>query len=304
MNVVTVTVKPSLDTTITVERMEPNRKLPVCSVENAPGGGGLNVARALNELGTRAEAVWVAGGTFGPAVERLLAAEGVPNRAIHTGETGQAIAVIEESTTDHYRFTSPGTPVTVEDAHRLSLLIEDHTEWVVVSGGLPAGSPVEVTALLVDRAAGLGAKVILDTRGDALVAALETGGVHLAKPNERELDALCDEVGVTGDQTTRARAILARYDLEALVVSLGSGGALLVTADHAERFHAPAVEVVSKIGAGDSLVAGVTHSLVAGRDVPDAVRYGIAAGSAAVTTPGTDLCRRDRTEQLYAAMPR
>lgn len=302
MHVVTLTVKPSLDTTITVDRMEPNRKLPVLSVEDAPGGGGLNVARVLHEFGTPAEALWIAGGTFGPLIDRLLREAGIPNRAIHTGETGQSIAVIERSTGDHYRFSAPGFPIGVDDAVRLASLVGDETGWVVVSGGLPVGSPVEAYARLVERGAAVGAKVIVDARGDALIAALETGSVYLVKPNERELADVCRQLGIHGSPDEQARELIDRYGLTAVVRSLGPTGAVLVTADGTQRVDAPPVELVSKIGAGDSLVAGLVHCLVSGRDLLDALRFGVAAGSAAVTTPGTDLCTRARTDELYASM--
>jgi len=87
-----------------------------------------------------------------------------------------------------------------------------------------------------------------------------------------------------------------------VVVSLGAGGAELVTADAAEHVRAPTAPVRSKVGAGDSMVAGLVSALARGESVRDAVRFAVAAGAAAVMTPGTELCRRGDTERLYASM--
>jgi 6-phosphofructokinase 2 len=84
-----------------------------------------------------------------------------------------------------------------------------------------------------------------------------------------------------------------------LVLSLGAGGALWRTATEWERLAAPTVRVRSSVGAGDSLVAGIVLSLSRGRPLREAVRFGVAAGAAAVMNPGTELCRREDVERLY-----
>jgi 6-phosphofructokinase 2 len=99
-----------------------------------------------------------------------------------------------------------------------------------------------------------------------------------------------------------AQEIVEQGRAEAVVVSLGAAGAVLVTDEGATDLRAPTVQIRSKIGAGDSMVAGIVWSLSQGRDLADAVRYGVAAGSAAVMTPGTELCRRRDTETLYKRM--
>ena len=87
-----------------------------------------------------------------------------------------------------------------------------------------------------------------------------------------------------------------------LVLSLGSNGALWMTAAAEGRIPAPAVPVASGVGAGDSMVAGMLHRLLRGRDVGEAVRYGVAAAAASVMKPGTALCLLEDVERLYAAI--
>jgi 6-phosphofructokinase 2 len=99
-----------------------------------------------------------------------------------------------------------------------------------------------------------------------------------------------------------AQQVLAENRVAVLVVSLGSGGALLATASSLLRIPSPQVRVNSKVGAGDSLVGALVLGLARGMELPEAVRYGIAAGTAAVLTPGTELCRREDVERLYLEM--
>lgn len=277
--------------------------MEVASIEHDPGGGGLNVARALAEFGTPVRAVWMRGGAMGMVVGEMLDRRGVTHHAIDVeGDTGESVAVIEDSTNDHYRFSAPGSPITVDEARRLADLIGDSCDWLVLSGGLPAGSPAGAYALLAERGVEAGARVIVDSHDEELVAVLEGPSAYLIKPNERELEAVSGVLGIEGDAIERARTLIDRYAVACVVVSRGRRGALVVTQDLAEEIPAPDVEDVSRIGAGDSLVAGLTSRLVGGAGLVEATTYGVAAGAAAVTTPGTDLCDRATTDELFDAM--
>lgn len=104
-----------------------------------------------------------------------------------------------------------------------------------------------------------------------------------------------EEIKDESQQEAVAREMVESRRSEVVVVSLGAAGALLVS----KEGRAPTVPAKSKIGAGDSMVAGIVWSLAKGESVRDAVRFGVAAGAAAVMTPGTELCRREDTERLY-----
>jgi 6-phosphofructokinase 2 len=101
-----------------------------------------------------------------------------------------------------------------------------------------------------------------------------------------------------------ARILVEKNGVNVVVVSLGADGAIVVDGDHALRVPAPAVDVVSRIGAGDSMVAGLVLALARGDAIDDAVRYGVAAGSAAVTTPGHRLGTHEMMEKLFAEISR
>ncbi|WP_016881421.1 MULTISPECIES: 1-phosphofructokinase family hexose kinase [unclassified Rhodococcus (in: high G+C Gram-positive bacteria)] len=303
--IVTLTMNPALDITTSTNRVAPTDKVRCGAPRRDPGGGGLNVARVLHVLGTPATAVFPSGGHTGRALEDLVATEGVPIRSrTIRGSTRESLTINENETGLQYRFVLPGPIVTArEQMECLDLVTEvaSGADYVVVSGSLPPGVPADFYQQVADVVGDLGARVIVDTSGPAL--RLLRGGVFLVKPSIRELrDWTGRELSVIDDQVAATREIIDRGVCEVIVLSLGADGALLVTRDRDEYFPSVDVAVVSGVGAGDSMVAGVICGLARGRSLSDSVRYGIAAGAAMLQTPGTALCRRADVERFYALL--
>jgi 6-phosphofructokinase 2 len=303
---VTVTLNPALDTSAVAGRVEPDRKVRCSEARRDPGGGGINVARAVDALGGRAVAVWAMGGPFGEEIRRGLEREGIANVPIEIdGETRQSFAVVEEDGTRHFRFSTPGPRLGPDVLDRIAGAVEDASpDLLVISGGHPPGTPTDFSARLAEIGARDGARVVVDTHDEPLRAVLDGGAAFLIKPNERELRAIAwaDPDDPDPPLAGLAESLLGDSGIDAILVSLGAGGALLVTAGETQRIRAPDVEIRSQIGAGDSLVAGLSLRLLRGDDPAEAAAYGVAAGTAAVTTPGTELCRREDTERIFAAM--
>ena len=148
----------------------------------------------------------------------------------------------------------------------------------------------------------LGARFILDTSGEPLIAAIEKP-VFLMKPNLAELGALVGRDELEGEEVTEAiSTVIQEHPCEVLVVSLGAAGAYLGTAGGVRHVPAPIVKPRSTVGAGDSMVAGIVHGLYSGMDLPDAMRLGVACGSAATLTPGSELLERDVALRLYEGL--
>jgi 6-phosphofructokinase 2 len=170
---------------------------------------------------------------------------------------------------------------------------------VVGSGSLPPGVPDDFYACAAWIAKRGGAKMVVDTSGNALAAVLKEG-VYLVKPNLRELQELTH--APLGDQAQRisaCRSLIATGAAEVVTLTLGADGALMVTRDSAHVARSPDITAVSAVGAGDSFVGGMVWRLAAGGDIADAFRYGVAAGSAAVLNPGTELCHAADVARLH-----
>ena len=299
--VVTLTMNPALDVGTDIPSVAPEIKLRCAAPRFHPGGGGINVSRAIRFLGGESSAVYAAGGHIGAMLSQLLDADGIAHHPVPiAGITRENLVVYEESTSLQYRFTMPGPELAADEwIACLETLFELNPDFIVASGSLPQGVPLEFYGEITRYARDYGIRVILDTAGDALNRTIGKG-VYLLKPNLRELELFAGEK-IQGEAHIRAacRRLIAEGLAEVLVVSMGAAGAVLVTGAEYLHVHAPVTPIASKVGAGDSMVGGIVMGLAQGRDLADAVRLGVAAGSAAVMTPGTQLCRKEDAFRLY-----
>ena len=155
---------------------------------------------------------------------------------------------------------------------------------------LEAWSSDDFFARAVSHAKALGAKTVVDTAGASLRAVLAEG-VTLIKPNLVELAELVGSaLDSDGDRVGACRKLVADGGAQAVALTLGEQGALLVTATRAWRAQPMAIEVTSTVGAGDSFLGGMVSALAAGKPLEQAFRVAVAAGSAAAMSPGTELC--------------
>jgi 6-phosphofructokinase 2 len=239
-------------------------------------------------------------------LQYFLNEEGIEHYPISIeGWTRENLTVYEESTAQQFRFGMPGPHLTEAEWTRCLDQLSDldvQPDYLVASGSLPPGVPESFYSHVASMARELGSRMIVDTSAQALRPALYEN-VFLIKPNLRELRELAGhEIEHEAEQEELARKIIDNGQSKVVVISRGAGGALLVWEDGCEHFRAPTVPINSKVGAGDSMVAGIVLSLARGDNLIEAVRFGVAAGAAAVKKPGTELCRREDTETLYSTM--
>lgn len=302
--IVTLTLSPALDVATQVPRLYPDAKLRCAAPLYAPGGGGINVARAIQRLGGSALALFPAGGSTGRHLASLLSAEGVANQVLPVREwTRECINLVEQASAQQYRLVMPGARLSLDEQQQLLAALQalPPPEYLVISGSLPEGLAADFLPRLLAIASQHGARCMFDSSGDALRQALDSGGVFLIKPNIEELSALAGvEITEPEQLAGIGRELIAAGKCSAMLVSLGAQGALLVSAGLTERIAAPTVRKRSTVGAGDSMLAALTLKLASGADWREAARYAVAAGSAAIMNEGSELCRRADTEQLFA----
>ena len=303
--IVTVTFSPCIDKTTTVPDLIPEKKLRCSSPTLQPGGGGINVARAIKKLGGEAIAVYPAGGYTGKYFNALLEKENVPVIIIESkNETRENIIVVEESKNKQYRFGMPGTELTEDEWQQCLTAIEkrEGIEYIVASGSLPPGVPLDIYARLAIIAKRKNAKLVVDTSGEALKHAVDEG-VYLIKPNLGELASLAGVENIDEYQiVSLGKEIIKKGSCEILVVSMGEKGAMLITKNVNHHFLPPQVERKSTVGAGDSMVAGLVLGLSKQQSLPEVLKYGIACGTAATMNPGTELCKKEDVEMLIQKM--
>lgn len=318
VGIITLSLNPAVDKSCSVEHVRAEDKLRCHHVSHHPGGGGLNVARAVAKLGGHALALWTCGGALGELLRSGLDDEGIDHRPIPIADmTRENIVVSEESSNQQYRFCMPGARLTEQEITTCLEMLKQATDgnqrevtgsaadqtrqYVVLSGSLPPGAADDLYAQIAD-ALDPACRVVVDTSGRPLELAVRKS-VYLIKPNIRELGQLAGRAIETDSQLRdQAKRLIDDGKVEVVLTSLGSGGAVLTTLDAHVQIRTPTVEVRSKVGAGDSMVAGMVLALTRGKSVFDAARFGVAAGAAAVKTEGTELCRREDAERLYKEM--
>ncbi len=300
--IITLTVNPAIDKSTTVNGIKPNSKLRCAAPAFEPGGGGINVSRVIGELGGTSLCTYLAGGPTGVRLKEMLSAANILQQIIPIqGWTRENLAVTDVSNNQQFRFGMPG-PEVLEEEWKITLIhleaILPDGDFLVASGSLSPGMPVDFFAKVARIAKSKQVKFILDTSGEPLSKGLEEG-VFLLKPNLGELSNLCGVRSISySELETLAYNFLKNNPCDIMVVSLGPQGALLVTREASEYIQAPVVHQKSTIGAGDSMVAGMVVAMARGASVSEMARFGVACGTAATMTPGTQLCKKEDAEHL------
>jgi 6-phosphofructokinase 2 len=211
--------------------------------------------------------------------------------------------VVKETYQNHqYRFTFPGRAV-AEDSIRLLLDKMDsfNARYIVASGSLPPGVSETLYGMIVDKANAMGSKCIVDTSGAALLA-LQNKKAFLIKPNRSELCKLIGIEKIAHDAVPEAAGkVIDKGFAEWVAVSMGAEGAWLISKTEAFFCKAPKVDRKSTVGAGDSMVAGITYMFSKGASPEEAIRFGVCCGSAATMNEGTQLFKKEDVYALYSA---
>lgn len=303
--IVTLTLNPAVDAASETEKVQHTRKVRTHNEIFDPGGGGINVARAIAELGGEALAIYLAGGPMGTVLDALVAERGTAARRVDIADGTRISHTVRETSSGlEYRFVPEGPRLSEGECRRCLAALEDvDCDYLVASGSLPRGVPDDFYAHVAALARRKGARLVLDTSGAGLRAAVEAGAIHLAKPSFGEFEDLIGRRLPEPEQQHEAATALVRAGkVELLAVTLGHNGAFLADRTGVLRLPAMDVEPRSAVGAGDSFVAGMTLGLARGLAPRTAFRLGMAAGTAAVLTPGTELAKRADVERLFARL--
>jgi 6-phosphofructokinase 2 len=300
-DIITITFNPCIDKSTSVNALRPEKKLRCTAPVFEPGGGGINVARAIKKIGGEAIAVYPSGGYSGKFLSLLLEKEHINVLRVETQQhTRENMIVLDRATNQQYRFGMPGQQLSETEWQQCLQAIEESTsKFIVASGSLPPGVPPDIFARISGIAKKKNRKLIVDSTEEALKSALEEG-VYMIKPNIGELSRLTGKEELQpGEIEPAAKNLIRKYNCEIVVVSLGASGAMLVSDEEVFKVAAPAVKIKSTVGAGDSMVAGIVFSISKGKNLYEALQYGVACGTAATLSNATGLCKKEDIDRLY-----
>lgn len=291
---------PTIDIWSQAGNVHPVHKIRTSNETYDPGGGGVNVARAVSELGGNVEVMAFAGGVTGALLGELLDGCGIPHTLVPIAERTRISNTVHDlSSGFDYRFVSEGPRITPDEITALlDRLRNREFAYLVASGSAPPGLSPDFFRELGEIARQKNALYVLDTSDEGLKAGLDGGNVFLVKPSIGELSGLFGEALDEASAHEAAMELVRRGSAQMVAVSMGARGALLATRTKVIRSAAPMVHVKSTVGTGDSFLGAMLWALSEGHGEEEALAYGIAAGAAAVLNPGTKLCSKRDVEHF------
>lgn len=299
--VTTVTLNPALDYVLHLPQFVPGAVNRAAAADVQAGGKGVNVSAVLHRLGEETRALGFAAGFTGREIERLLREQGVPTQFIHL-ETGMSRINVKLKAGAESEVNGPGPAVPPAAVEQLLRLLDalPEGEALVLAGSIPPSLPQmlygQILARLVDRKI----DAVVDAEGPLLAQAL-AHRPFLVKPNRAELAAFLGRAVDSEAVLQEGAAQLQRRGARNVLVSLAADGALLLDeARQCRRLAAPRGTVRNSVGAGDSMVAGFLAGWRRTRDPAQALRLGVAAGSATAFSEG--LATREAIEQVFAKL--
>ncbi|MEL6517563.1 MAG: 1-phosphofructokinase family hexose kinase [Pseudomonadota bacterium] len=306
-HILTITLNPTVDYATSTPEVEAGPKLRCDEPQIDPGGGGINVSRAIRQLGGQSTALVAIGGATGAHLLQLLAMEGVATVAFQgPGETRQSVSVTEGASGQQYRFVMPGPAWGEDDVPRALTTVDQATgdgTLVVLSGSQPPGVAKDFPSILSSHVAGRGARLIVDTSGPALFNLAEepNEALYVLRMDGEEGEELAGEAHPRPEDTAAfAERLVKKGVARHVIVARGADGSVLSSAAGSWHAVGAPVEVVSAVGAGDSFVGAFTLAMAREWAIETCLQFGVAAAAAAVTTEATRLCDRAVTEEMFA----
>lgn len=298
--VITVTLNPALDKTVTIEGLEVGGLNRVDDIRVDAGGKGINVAKVLKGFNENVTAVGFMGGHNGKLILEGLERAGIEHSFTETSaETRMNLKVVDSTVQVTTEINERGGAVSEQERAQFQQTLEDHLDKasiLVLGGSIPPGIEHDEYASLIKTAKSKGVKTILDADGDALRYGL-VACPYVIKPNIHELEQLLGVTLESDERIVQAARKLTAQGIEWVIVSMGGDGSVAVSKDEAIRARPFRIKPESTVGAGDSMVAAIASSLLQGRGLEETLRYATAAGSVTASKPGTQVCRVEEVEE-------
>jgi len=297
----TVTLNPSLDEHIMVHGLIVEEANRWEKLHRYAGGKGIDVSRAIHEMGGSSIAYGFIGGENGRVLEILLDEEGVlysftPVRE----ETRTNFIITDTKTWQQTRIGAPGpriTPGELERFNRKLRKLKPSPDMMVVAGSAPPGVPTNMYYGMINEAREFGVRTILDSSGQLFEEGIKAQP-YLVKPNIHEAEELLGKKLETEADIIEAVLELAHTGIEIAVISRGKEGIIAATKNGIIKAVPPPVKIKSAVGAGDCTIAGLAIKLASNAPLIEACRLAVAMGTAAVLTPGTELCHKADVERI------
>ena len=299
--ILTLTVNPALDRNVTVDRLVFEDRAYILSRNEAPGGRGINASCVIHSFGGETAAVVPSGGSTGARFEQLLDGCGYPVHVVRIDHEIRTNLTITDKTGLTVKLNELGPPMSEAELDLLERAVRENlaqSSWLLLCGSLPPGVPPSFYSRLIALAREHNVRTLLDTDGDALRQGVEAGPAVVA-PNQQEAERLLNRALITRTHFLEAADRIRQMGADYIILSLGARGAIGAREGQILEAIPPRIEAVCPIGAGDALVAAFAWSMNQRNDFAEALRWGVAAGTASSRLPGLTFASLRDTTAVY-----
>lgn len=299
--IVTLTINPAIDRNVTADRLVFEDRAYILSTSEAAGGRGINASAVIESFGGKTLAIATSSAKGGARFEQMLAHSRFPVEFVRIRNGIRTNLTITDRQGLTIKLNELGPSMDAGELKRLGKVVEKHlskADWLMLCGSLPPDVPPDFYAKLIAVAKKARVNVLLDTDGEALVEGLEAHPSVVA-PNQQEAERLLNTALIMRSHFLDAAERIKAMGAEGVVLSLGSRGAVGAHDNRLFEVLAPRIDAVCPIGAGDALAAAFTWAMDRGLDFADAVRWGVAEGTASAKLPGVRFASTEEAKAIY-----
>ncbi len=302
--IITLTINPSVDRNVFVDRLVFEDRAYILSRSDSAGGRGINASRVIHSFGAKTLAIAICGGANGERFEKLLSKSDFPAKLVRIGREIRTNFTVTDRQGLAVKMNEPGPRITPEELKSVERVVDSRLEtasWLMLCGSIPPGVSSDFYNKLIRRARDRKVKTLLDTDGDALLHGVEAGPTAVT-PNQQEAERLLNRALLTRAHFTEAASRIKAMGAESVLLSLGSRGVVAIDENQLIEVLPPRIDAVSPLGAGDALAAAFVWAAAKKKDFADCVRWGVAAGTASAKLPGLEFASLEQTKEVYKSV--
>jgi len=299
--IVTLTINPTIDRVISVDRLAFEDRSYINSTRESAGGRGINASCVIHSFGGETMAVLICGGPAGKRLHEHLECDGLPFVEVPVENEIRTNLTITDKHGLTVNLNETGPTLSKAEVGRVEKAVKetlDRAAWLMICGSIPPGVPAGLYGKLITMARKKKVKTLLHADGEALRQGVEERPT-VANPNQQEAERLLGRTLLTRTHYLEAAERIRTMGPESVVLSLGSRGAVGAFREGLFEALPPRVDAVCPIGAGDALSAAYTWAMERKNNGVEALRWGVAAGTASARLPGMNFATLEQTKEMY-----
>jgi 1-phosphofructokinase family hexose kinase len=300
--ILTLTINPAIDHNVTADRLVFEDRAYIVAEHESAGGRGINASCVINSFGGKTVAIAPCGGLSGQRFQRLICGCGFPTDLVPIENDIRTNLTISDRQGLTIKLNHPGPVIAPQELEALEEAVRNRlrgADWLMLCGSVPPGVAPQFYSKLIQVAHEHGVKTLLDTDGQALLEGVEAGPTVVA-PNQQEAERLLNTALLTRTHFLEAAERIHKMGAKLVILSLGSRGAVGAMKDQLIEVTPPRIDAVCPIGSGDALAAAFTWAMDAGHTFEEALRWGVAAGTASTCLPGLQFAGLAQTREMLS----